>query len=129
MKQKFYKNINYLFEWIFMSIFLDLIPLIQLFYGYDAFLVFYLIGFFSVEVLIALILYRIIFAKVIITPEEIRDINKKIVIKVKEIKLLEKDYSARERWLNITDVNGKTIVIAYRKKLEKLISEYKEQIN
>ena len=129
MKQKFYKNINYLFEWIFMSIFLDLIPLIQLFYGYDAFFVFYLIGFFSVEVLIALILYRIIFAKVIITPEEIRDINKKIVIKVKEIKLLEKDYSARERWLNITDVNGKTIVISYRKKLEKLISEYKEQIN
>lgn len=129
MKQKFYKNINYLFEWIFMSIFLDLIPLIQLFYEYDVFFVFYLIGFFSVEVLIALILYRIIFAKVIITPEEIRDINKKIVIKVKEIKLLEKDYSAGERWLNITDVNGKTIVIAYRKKLEKLISEYKEQIN
>ena len=112
-----------------MSIFLDLIPLIQLFYEYDVFFVFYLIGFFSVEVLIALILYRIIFAKVIITPEEIRDINKKIVIKVKEIKLLEKDYTARERWLNITDVNGKTIVIAYRKKLEKLISEYKEQIN
>ena len=129
MKQKFYKNINYLFEWIFMSIFLDLIPLIQLFYEYDVFFVFYLIGFFSVEVLIALILYSIIFAKVIITPEEIRDINKKIVIKVKEIKLLEKDYTARERWLNITDVNGKTIVIAYRKKLEKLISEYKEQIN
>ncbi len=118
---KYFKNLNYIIEFCFVSLFLDS-PLFYIWWhlDFEQTFLFILLGFVFIEILLLFVLKSIIFPRICFYEKEFvvfKNKKKQKAINYHDIVKVYKENHARDWWITLETRDNQKIRMTYRKKV------------